>query len=123
MIFELRVSLRRVLNVRDPNVIATLTAEGATHSLAPIDRTSNDPRLPVTTAALALAVGADGLLVPSAAWARYVRRSPQDRDGFPAQATGGGPGEPYHPAGRLFGPRNRQGVLRSAKLVAIVGLE
>jgi hypothetical protein len=72
MIFELRVSLRRVLNVRDPDVIATLTADGAAQPLAPIDLTSDDLRLPVAIAALALAVGADGLLVPSAAWARYA---------------------------------------------------
>jgi hypothetical protein len=72
IIFELHVSLQRVLNVRDPDVIAGLTARDAVQPLVPIDLTSDDLRLPVGIAALALAVGAEGMLVPSAAWARYA---------------------------------------------------
>jgi hypothetical protein len=92
MIFELRVSLRRVLNVRDPDVIATLTAEGAAQPLAPIDLTSDDLRLPVAIAALALGVGADGLLVPSAAWARYADDLPNIKTDRPLMRPAADPG-------------------------------
>jgi hypothetical protein len=57
---------------RNPDLIAPLTPRGAAQPLAPIDLTSDDLRIPIGIAALAVAVGADGLLVPSAAWARYA---------------------------------------------------
>jgi hypothetical protein len=92
MIFELRVSLRRVLDVRNPDVIAPLTAEGAAQPLAPIDLTSDDLRLPVAIAALALSVGAEGLLVPSAAWARYADDLPNIEMDRPLVRPGADPG-------------------------------
>ena len=64
MIFELRVSLRRVLNVRNPDVIAPLTAERAAQPLSPIDLTSDDLRPPAGVAALALAVGRRQIVGP-----------------------------------------------------------
>ncbi len=63
IIFELRVAMQRVLDFRDPGVIAALTVEGAAQPLMPVDLTADDLRLQVAIAALALAVGADGLLL------------------------------------------------------------
>ena len=92
IIFELRVAMRRVLDFRDPGVIAALTVEGATQPLMPVDLTADDLRLPVAIAGLALAVGADGLLVPSAAWARHTDDLPNIEAEFrlvpPAQDPG-----------------------------------
>ncbi len=77
-IHELDVSLSRALDLRDSMVIGSLTAQAtaAIAPLEPVDATGDDVRLPVAIAALAFAVGADGIVVPSAAWNRYADDRP-----------------------------------------------
>src|SRR5437867_13335751 len=65
---------------RNPDLIAPLTPRGAAQPLAPIDLTSDDLRIPIGIAALAVAVGA------------LCGRSPHHRDRPPSHTTSGGPG-------------------------------
>jgi hypothetical protein len=56
------------------------------------DPTADDLRLPVAIATLALAAGADGLLVPSAAWARHADDLPDIKAEVPLMRPAQDPG-------------------------------
>lgn len=70
IVYAFNVALQRVADLRVPGLLRTLATPGGP-ALTPLDLVDMDQRLPASIATLAAANDLDGLLVPSAAWARH----------------------------------------------------
>lgn len=76
LLYAIPVRLEGVLDLRDPDVLTALVPVGSPGTITDLDFALDDRRLPTAVAAAAPAVGADGVLAPSAAWHRYADDPP-----------------------------------------------
>ncbi len=76
LLYEISVRLEGVFDLRNPDVQAALGPMGSPETIAEADFVLDDRRLPAVVAAAAAAVGADGVVAPSAAWHRYADDPP-----------------------------------------------